>query len=309
VASRSISITRAVVVRRRSGWVRSYKGGKLDVLPEEAEYVFGDTALQVLPGACPQLRVLLRGGQVRDPRRAYRVGLYDAMGPTGTTAGLARDQFSFVQDQGGLGGTFTAFVASFVGPNVANKADFERLLGLDYNNTVYLTTGNVLYSNQSRPMFTIFEDRVGKHDFLLTPCSQETFDILCEGHEGYHPSCFENLTKNVKQFRIAKDDIPTTFIVLMNVDILQSGELRIGPPLSKPGEFVDLRGRWISLSGLGPVPPRSTTTTASNPSIWRFAGDTPEHAAGEAVVKAMPEGRVKFIPWLPGGDGNDCGAS
>ncbi len=121
---------------------------------------------------------------------------------------------------------------------------------IDYNNTIYLTTGHVLYSNRSNPMFTILEDRVGKHDFLLTPCSPETFQILYEGHEGYHPSCFENLTKNLERFGIAGDDIPTTFNAFMNVDILPSGELRIGPPLSKPGDFVDLRAEMDLVVGV-----------------------------------------------------------
>jgi uncharacterized protein len=53
---------------------------------------------------------------------------------------------------------------------------------IDYNNTIYHTTGHVLYSNRSNPMFTILEDRVGRHDFLLTPCSPQTFEILYEGH-------------------------------------------------------------------------------------------------------------------------------
>ncbi|MFC6616930.1 urea carboxylase-associated family protein [Deinococcus radiophilus] len=48
----------------------------------------------------------------------------------------------------------------------------------DYNETIYLTTGHVLYSNRSRPMFTLLRDDVGRHDFLLTPCSTETFEIL-----------------------------------------------------------------------------------------------------------------------------------
>src|SRR3954464_7399940 len=39
----------------------------------------------------------------------------------------------------------------------------------DYNNTVYLTTGHVLYSNRSVPMLRIVEDTVGRHDFLYTP--------------------------------------------------------------------------------------------------------------------------------------------
>lgn len=121
---------------------------------------------------------------------------------------------------------------------------------LDYNNTIYLTTDHVLYSNRSSPMFTILEDRVGKHDFLLTPCSPETFEFLYEDHEGYHPSCFENLAKNLKPFGIAEDDIPTTFNAFMNVDILSSGELKIAPPLSKPGDFVDLRAEMDLVVGV-----------------------------------------------------------
>ena len=42
---------------------------------------------------------------------------------------------------------------------------------IDYANTIYLTTGHILYSNMSRPMFTMLQDMVGRHDFLLTPCS------------------------------------------------------------------------------------------------------------------------------------------
>jgi uncharacterized protein YcgI (DUF1989 family) len=112
---------------------------------------------------------------------------------------------------------------------------------IDYNNTIYLTTGHVLYSSRSNPMFTILEDKVGRHDFLLTPCSPETFEMLYEGHEGYHPSCLENLTKNLKTFGIRANDIPTTFNVFMNVEVSPSGEISIGPPLSKPGDLVDLR--------------------------------------------------------------------
>ncbi|HZG64375.1 MAG TPA: urea carboxylase-associated family protein, partial [Rubrobacteraceae bacterium] len=121
---------------------------------------------------------------------------------------------------------------------------------IDYNNTVYLTTGHLLYSNRSNPMFTILEDRVGRHDFLLTPCSPETFEILYKGHEGYHPSCLENLTKNLERFGILVDDIPTTFNVFMNVDILPSGELKIGPPLSEPGDFLDLRAEMDLIVGV-----------------------------------------------------------
>jgi uncharacterized protein len=121
---------------------------------------------------------------------------------------------------------------------------------IDYANTIYLTAGHILYSNRSRPMFTILEDRVGRHDFLLTPCSPQTFEILYEGHEGYHPSCFENLHRNLAPFGIAEDAIPTTFNIFMNVDVLPSGELKIGPPRSKAGDFIDLRAEMDLIVGV-----------------------------------------------------------
>jgi uncharacterized protein YcgI (DUF1989 family) len=47
-----------------------------------------------------------------------------------------------------------------------------------------------------------------------------------------------------------QDDIPTAFNAFMNVDILPSGELRIGPPLSRPGDFVDLRAEMDLTVGI-----------------------------------------------------------
>jgi uncharacterized protein YcgI (DUF1989 family) len=119
----------------------------------------------------------------------------------------------------------------------------------DYNNTIYFTTGHVLYSNRSRPMLTILEDRVGKHDFLYTPCSPETFSLIYR-HEGHHPSCFENLWTNLEHFGIEADAIPTTFNVFMNVDVLEGGELRIGPPLSKAGDYIDFRAEMDLIVGV-----------------------------------------------------------
>jgi len=139
-------------------------------------------------------------------------------------------------------------VVAFAGADTSERLSSGR--SLDYNNTIFLTTGHVLYSNRSNPMFTILEDRVGKHDFLLTPCSPETFEILYEDHRGYHPSCFENLANSLERFGVTGDDIPTTFNAFMNVDVLPSGELEIGPPLSRPGDFVDLRAEMDLVVGV-----------------------------------------------------------
>lgn len=120
---------------------------------------------------------------------------------------------------------------------------------VDYANTIYLTTGHVLYSNRSRPMFSIIEDTVGRHDFLLTPCSPETFKILYDIHD-YHPSCFENLAKNLYPFGITPNMLPTTFNIFMNVVVLPSGELRIDPPSSRAGDYILMRAEMDLIIGI-----------------------------------------------------------
>ena len=174
-----------------------------------------------------------------------KIARYRLEPQTGTSFSLDRGQVLRVIDPEG------EQVSDLVAFAQADKSEWlSSGRSIDYNNTVYLTTGHLLYSNRSNPMFTILEDRVGRHDFLLTPCSPETFEILYKGHEGYHPSCLENLTKNLERFGILVDDIPTTFNVFMNVDILPSGELKIDPPLSEPGDFLDLRAEMDLIVGV-----------------------------------------------------------
>lgn len=61
-------------------------------------------------------------------RGGYRVGVYGDLDTPGSTAGLARDLFSFVEDRDEIGGRFRTFVALFTGPGVEDEAHFERLL-------------------------------------------------------------------------------------------------------------------------------------------------------------------------------------
>jgi uncharacterized protein YcgI (DUF1989 family) len=120
---------------------------------------------------------------------------------------------------------------------------------IDYANTIYLTAGHTLYSNRSRPMLSIVEDTVGRHDFLLTPCSPDTFKLLYN-HQDYHPSCFENLTKSLAPFGITPDMIPTTFNIFMNVLVLSNGELRIDPPPSRAGDYIIFRAETDLIVGV-----------------------------------------------------------
>ncbi len=120
---------------------------------------------------------------------------------------------------------------------------------IDYASKIYLTKGDPLYSNDSRVMFRILEDTVGRHDFLLTPCSQEMFEILYK-HQGHHPSCFENLYNALGQFGIRPEQIGTTFNVFMNVEVGPDGAVAVKPPLSRAGDYIELRAEMNLICGL-----------------------------------------------------------
>jgi len=122
---------------------------------------------------------------------------------------------------------------------------------IDYANRVFLTTGDVLYSNRSRPMFTIVEDSCGRHDFTLTPCSQQTFDLLYPEFGGAkHPSCLDNLHEGLGRFGVVKDRIGTSLNIFMNVWTDPDGTLHIDPPSSKPGDRFRLRAEQDLFVGL-----------------------------------------------------------
>ena len=120
---------------------------------------------------------------------------------------------------------------------------------IDYNDTIAFTTGHNLFSNRSRVMLTIEDDTVGRHDFLYTPCSAETFSLIY-GHHGPHPSCFDNLRRALAPFGILPDRIPTTFNIFMNVELRTDGRVAVRPPRSAAGDHIELRAALDLVVGL-----------------------------------------------------------
>ena len=108
---------------------------------------------------------------------------------------------------------------------------------LDFEESILITKGDWLWSNRSNKMMKILEDTNGRNDFLLAPCSPETFKIMYNNPD-YHPSCFENLYTNLASFGIEPDDVPTAFNIFMNVQFDDKGKLSVDPPLSKAGDYV-----------------------------------------------------------------------
>ncbi len=120
---------------------------------------------------------------------------------------------------------------------------------IDYSERIAFTTGDSLYSQRGHVMLTIEADSCGTHDFLVTPCSLQMFQMM-QKNDAYHPSCLENLTTAFEPFGIAAHQVGTTFNVFMNVPVSPEGRIRVLPPRSKPGASLRLRAERDLIVGL-----------------------------------------------------------
>ena len=163
---------------------------------------------------------------------------------SGVAFPLAAGQLLTVIDpQGSQVADLLAYAAADVREVISNGRTF------DYEETIALTTGNTLWSNRSNPMLVIESDSVGRHDFLLTPCSEATFRHFYPEHP-VHRGCFGNLAEALAPYGIEPDAIPTAFNLFMNVPVEGSGKLRVDPPVSTAGDHISLRASIDCVIGL-----------------------------------------------------------
>ena len=142
-------------------------------------------------------------------------------------------------------------VSDFICYNLEDKREYlSSGRTIDYAETIFLTKGHPFYSNRSNIMFEIIEDTVGRHDFLLTPCSADTFRIIY-GHTEPHGGCFGNLCNALKEYGIEPDDIPISFNIFMQVTVNgDSGKVDVLPPKSKAGDYVIIEAKMDLIVGL-----------------------------------------------------------
>ena len=167
------------------------------------------------------------------------------------------EQLRVIDPEGGQSGDLVAF-ARDGRQRLSNGRTF------DYGGKIYVSTGDVLWSDKSNPMLTIVSDEVGRHDFLYAACSPEMYRIQY-GVTGYHPNCHDNLCAALRELGIEPEPLPTPFNLFMHVDVGPDGRLAFSPPRSRPGDSIVLRAEMdltIALSSCpastcnGGAPPR-----------------------------------------------------
>ncbi len=156
----------------------------------------------------------------------------------------AGQRLSVIDPEGGQVADLLAFAKDDIGEVLSAGRT------IDYASRIYITKGDPLYSNRSNVMLDIVEDEVGRHDFLLTPCSKEMFRILY-GDTEPHRGCFGNLAAALEPYGVTPDMIPTAFNCFMNVPVDgETGVVRVLPPLSKAGDKIVFEAKMDLIIGL-----------------------------------------------------------
>jgi len=168
--------------------------------------------------------------------------------PAAGGAGLrlaAGERLRIVDTEGGQTGDLVAYAADG-GERLSNGRTF------DYNEKIYLSAGDVLWSDRSRPMLTIVADEAGRHDMLYGACTREMYQLQYGKHD--HPNCHDNLSAALRAHGIEPVFLPTPFNLFMNVDVAEGGRLVFGPPRSSPGTAIVLRAEMDLVVAISACP-------------------------------------------------------
>jgi urea carboxylase-associated protein 1 len=129
----------------------------------------------------------------------------------------------------------------FSPPNTANL-----------NRTIRLTAGNTLYSDEASKMFTIIADTVGLHDVLAGACSR--FTNLVRYGVPDTANCRDNFAEALAPHGIGWKDVPYAFNIFMNVPIGADASMTIAEPISRAGDYIDLRADMDCLVAISNCP-------------------------------------------------------
>jgi uncharacterized protein YcgI (DUF1989 family) len=117
------------------------------------------------------------------------------------------------------------------------------------------TTGHILFSTLLTQMATVTADTPvpgGIHDLMLRMCTSWVYKAAgIQSQKG----CLELLAESLEPYGIAKGDIPNPMNVFMNVRYdPTNGMLLIDEPVSRPGDYVEIRTEMDCLVALSTCP-------------------------------------------------------
>jgi uncharacterized protein len=131
-----------------------------------------------------------------------------------------------------------------------------------------ITTGHGIYAKLGQKMATIVADTVGMNVAIGGFCNPSVNEVRY-GIEGTH-SCRLNLVASMAEYNLSPADIEEgVFVPFMNMQFDPDGTCDIKPPLSKPGDHLDLRAEMDIIAAVSNCPSERNPCNGWNPSALR----------------------------------------
>jgi uncharacterized protein len=108
-------------------------------------------------------------------------------------------------------------------------------------NSIFISTGAVLWSTTYRQLARIESDTVGRHDLTASACTPYDYPIRFGDRGIGHRSCLENLTTALRPWDIAESQVPDPMNVFMNQVVHPDGTTEVQKPVSKAQDRLSLR--------------------------------------------------------------------
>ena len=134
---------------------------------------------------------------------------------------------------------------------------------------VYVGNGTVLYADSGKPLLTVIEDTVGRHDTIYGCCSNSNNKLRYDVETT--ESCYTNFTQELQKHSMDVTSIVPNVNWFMSVPILGDGSAGVAEAVLKPGSFVRLRAECNVLAVLSNCPQMHNPCNGYDPTqieVW-----------------------------------------
>lgn len=140
---------------------------------------------------------------------------------------------------------------------------------LKVQENAYVGLNSVLYSDSGKPLMTVVEDTIGRHDSIYGCCSNPN-NFLRYGVETTEP-CYSNFETELAKHGLGRDAIVPNINWFMSVPILEDGSLGVADAALKPGSYVSLKAETDVLAVLSNCPQMHNPCNGYNPTPVKVA--------------------------------------
>ena len=134
---------------------------------------------------------------------------------------------------------------------------------------VYVGNGTVLYADSGKPLLTVIEDTVGRHDTIYGCCSNPNNQLRYDVETT--ESCYTNFTQELQKHGMDVTSIVPNVNWFMSVPVLGDGSAGVAEAALQPGSYVKLRAECNVLAVLSNCPQMHNPCNGYDPTpieVW-----------------------------------------